>query len=316
LKHPFPKRWEPLIDDSLRLRKKSGDLGAVPALVFDPKCFIEQHGGRPVFRPAKDAVLMHLGHPMLRESLATFARLRFPGEKDWAAPSRWTVRQGKLAKGLDAIVLLTVEELATNELREPFHHWVRTLRVPVRGGQLGALEDYVPPARDRSGKQESPHADRTRESASELWLEIEAGIRGAIKAHATSLTSLVKTRLAQTGKVAQSEAEARYKSRLKEVEAAMKETTIAKLERERDQAKAALRQLTLIPELQREREEALMNVEAELQRRQSHYAELLELLKADQDRVIQRMLPKRFELRGGVQVFPVAVEIRMPEGRR
>jgi len=316
LKHPFPKKWEPLIDESLRLPSKSGDLGAVPLLVFDPKAFIELHGGRPVFRPAKDAVLMHLGHPMFRESLATFARLRFPGDKDFTAPSRWTIRRGKLDKGLEAVVLVTVEELAINELREPFHHWVRTLRLPIRGGQLGKAEEYTPPAKDRVSSNGADAPDSLREQASELWLDVQAALRGCLKSHSTQLTKQVHARLAETAKSAQREADALYKNRLKEVEAAMKETTLARLVKERDEIKADLQQLKLLPELLREQEEALQNIEDELQRRTSHYRDLLELLKADQDRVIRRMLPKRFELRGDVQVFPVAVELRLPEVRR
>jgi hypothetical protein len=61
-------------------------------------------------------------------------------------------------------------------------------------------------------------------------------------------------------------------------------------------------------------EQRIADLEEELRRRETHYRELLEYLKADQERVLERMLPRRYKLHGGVQVFPVAIEIRVPKG--
>ena len=47
------------------------------------------------------------------------------------------MRRGGVPAGTDAVVLLTIEELAVNDLRETFHHWVRTLALPVKKGALG-----------------------------------------------------------------------------------------------------------------------------------------------------------------------------------
>ena len=108
-----------------------------PRAVFDPKHFVQMLSGRPVFRPAKDTALLHLGHPLFRHALGLFARARFPGGHQGVSASRWTVRVGNIPLGFDALLLLTIEELAVNELREPFHHWVRTVRLPIRSGALG-----------------------------------------------------------------------------------------------------------------------------------------------------------------------------------
>jgi hypothetical protein len=97
------------------------------------------------------------------------------------------------------------------------------------------------------------------------------------------------------------------------VERAMSENTIAKLEKERDHLIADLRQLTLIDVDRRVQEDRLRDLEAELQRRSSHFKELLARLKAEQDRVLSLVLPKRYQLRQSAQVFPVAVEIRFLE---
>jgi hypothetical protein len=141
---PFPPQWADLIDDTLRLGGNghgSGSKGALRRLLFDPQGFIDQVGGRPVFRPKRDTVLLHMGHPMFKRTLTTFARARFPGT-DLEA-SRWTVRRGWVPEGADGLLLLTIEELAVNELRETFHHWVRTVTLPLVGGELGVSQRTV-----------------------------------------------------------------------------------------------------------------------------------------------------------------------------
>lgn len=92
----------------------------------------------------------------------------------------------------------------------------------------------------------------------------------------------------------------------------MSENTIAKLEKERDRLVNDLRQLSLIDIDRRAQEERLRDLDAELERRSSHFQGLLGRLKAEQDRVLTLMLPKRYQLRQSAQVFPVAVEIRLP----
>ena len=46
-------------------------------------------------------------------------------------------------------MLLTVEELAINDLKEPVHHWVRTYEFNLTGKTLGIPLSHVPP-RDSS----------------------------------------------------------------------------------------------------------------------------------------------------------------------
>jgi len=307
---PIPKRWEALIDDSLRLATERGDRGALPGLIFDAKQFVTDHGGRPVFRPTKDTVLLHLGHPMFREALTTFARLRFPGEKE-VVVSRWTARRGAVPPGAEALLLITVEELGINELREPFHHWVRTIRIPIRKGSLGEPEGYIAPAKE----QVSPAAldDDARRAALAAWGEVSLDVGPVLKKLATGLTTQLRELLSASGKRATAEEKKRYQHRLKEVEAAMRETTLAKLEKERDKLLAEQKQLSFLPEETRDLDTRIADLNEELHRRRTHYQELLDQLQADQERVLSRMLPRRYALHGDVQVFPVAIEIRLPE---
>ncbi|MFU8802656.1 MAG: DISARM system SNF2-like helicase DrmD, partial [Bradymonadaceae bacterium] len=113
--HPVPSDWRDLIDDTLRHDVDDrARVGALPELAFDADAMVEQIGKRKVFRHSKDTVLMHLGHPIFRQALARFARARFPNAGSLSA-TRWIARSGEVPDGAEALVLLTVEELAINE---------------------------------------------------------------------------------------------------------------------------------------------------------------------------------------------------------
>jgi SNF2 family DNA or RNA helicase len=321
LRHPLPPQWKDVIDESLRLdrgRRGSGlsrgsaaaKMGALPALIFDPAHFVQFIGKRPVFKPSKDTVLLHLGHPLFRQALNLFARARFSGGGKGAQASRWTVRFGKVPDRADALILLTVEELAVNELREPVHHWVRTLRLPVRSGSLGDPLPYVPPGDDSCSTRALDEEALRRASA--VWLEAEQEIKDLVKAIAGETTGRIEKHLTSTAKAALAEEREKFRHRIREVEQAMRETTIQKLERERDRLLAMMRQEELFAEFQRQMEAELQNLEEELSRRRHQYEELLGQLREEQTRVLERLLPGRYRLRGDAQVYPVGVEIRLP----
>ncbi|HPQ40239.1 MAG TPA: DISARM system SNF2-like helicase DrmD, partial [bacterium] len=105
-----PPAWEEIVNSTLRLRRKDTSIGALPSVVFNPEFFIQHDSGRPVFRPSKDTVLLHLGHPVFRHALNLFARARFPGGSAGFSATRWIVRHGELPPDTDALVILTVEE--------------------------------------------------------------------------------------------------------------------------------------------------------------------------------------------------------------
>lgn len=311
LRQPVPPRWKGIVDDALRVDHSGRNQGALPGLVFDPRHFIEVVSGRPVFRPSKDTVLLHLGHPLFRQALSLFARSRFPGGHQGEAPSRWTVRLGPVPADADALLLLTVEELAVNELREPFHHWVRTIRLPVRGGHLGDALDEAPPG-DVVPSEALVEQDAIRR-AQDIWLEVERDLPGALERMALQTTARIEGALASASKAALNDEKELFRHRLKEVERAMQETTLQKIERERDKLLGEMRQGALFPEFIREWEQKLRDLDEELYRRRHHYQELLEHLRTEQNRVLEKLLPRRYSLRGQVQVFPVAVEVRLSE---
>lgn len=311
---PLPSQWEPTIDGTVRRPGIGRERGPLPGLVFDANRLVEDVGGRPVFRPRKDTVLMHLSHPLFQRAIATLARARFPGDEAGKA-SRWCVRRTALPKGHTAHILLTIEELAINELREPFHQWTRTIVIPVKGDQL------VPalPHQSALALRLEPAAwdDRTVEEARSVWSEVEGDIRKLLRERATDLTTTIKDALTTAVADATKRENDRFASRQGEISVLIQRQSLQSLEAEIGRLKKEKEQGLLfdgslmLDELDR----SIQAKEEELRRRRGHYEELREQLKNERDRVINRIIPRRFALRGDAQVFPVAVEIRLPGGK-
>ena len=89
----------------------------------------------------------------------------------------------------------------------------------------------------------------------------------------------------------------------------------ARLAREIGQLAQRRRQGQLFDESERlaEIERSIEEKEEELGRRRHHYEEVREQLRRERTRILERLLPARFALAGSPQVFPVAVEVRLPE---
>ncbi|WP_428266022.1 DISARM system SNF2-like helicase DrmD [Haliangium sp.] len=329
LRQPVPGHWRALIDDHLRLPDSAaGQAGALPGLIFDPALFMVDIGARSVFRPSRDTTLLHLGHPLFRQALAAFARLRFPGAGDRLSASRWCVRRGPMSElpgvpaDADALILLSVEELAVNSLREPFHHWVRTLRLPVVAGELVPAASHQPPDADRDPAAQ-PGGDPVAEPVSAadlalartLWNDLAVDLRARVRDHAARVEEHIRAGLDQRRDHALAEAADRFTGRIKEVRAAMKRHSLSKLEREIRGLEKRHANLTLFPDMERDVAQRLRDLQDELARRVNHSEQLLALLEQEKERVLQRLLPARHSLRdGGVQVFPLTVEIRLPAG--
>lgn len=306
---PDLPRWKDVIDETVRRPIGTGGPGRVPYLAFSPKPFIETVEGRPVFRPRIDTAMMHLSHPLMHKAMGMLVRRRFPGPN---AVSRWTVRYGDVHEGAEAMVLLHVEELAVNELRETFHHWVRTFRLPVGLGEMGEPLPHKPALEFRSNR---PCRDwEAIEEARELLDALEPDLQEFVKEQARTLTERLHSQLNADGEQAREQEERRYQSRQGEVSALIEENTLAKLERE-------------IAQLNRERQQGrLFNVESELEeldrsiemkreeleRRKRHYEEVREQLARERERIIRYLLPRRYALQGEAQVFPLAVEVWLP----
>lgn len=313
---PVPMAWQELVDDTLRV-PTHGSLGALRGLCFDPRRMLRRIGKREVFQPRRDTVLMHLGHPIYRRALNAFARTRFPGAAAHGRATRWSVREGELSPGADALLLLTVEELAVNELRETFHHWVRTLSIPIRKRELGEPLPHVPARALRLDRTTMPTAQQVA-AARQIWEEIDSDVRDLLRAEAAALSERLAAALARDRNQADANERERFQQRQGEVSTLIERSTAQRLEREIAALKAESQQGVLFDRAARLRdlESSLEEREAEVRRRRQHYEELRDQLQIERERVLNGIIPRRFTLRGTAQIFPVALELRLPAESR
>ena len=301
--------WRDVIDTSVRI----GDMhGPVPQLAFGAEPFMQRIGDLRVFLPRHDARLMHLAHPLMRRALSVLARRRYPGDQQL---SRWTARFGDVPAGAEAVVLLSVEELAVNALRETFHCWVRTLAFPVQDGSLG---DPLPHAWAREHRRGDAVDATAQARAADILEDAHTHLRDYLATHERKLTGHLMQQLEADRSAARTREDERYLQRQGEVSELIEQSTLARLTREVEQLAAQRRQGQLFDEadqlaaIERSAEEK----GRELARRQQHYQELREQLQRERTRVLDQLLPKRFALAGTAQVFPVAVEVRLAGPRR
>jgi hypothetical protein len=301
--------WKDAIDDTIRRQLPNRTLGPVPRLTFSSRAFMQTIGDREVFRPRLDTLMLHLGHPLMQKAKGALTRRRFPGP---AAVSRWTARHDHVPEGADALIVLHMEELGINALRETFHHWIRTVRLPVYGNRLS---DALPaaPAADFRDARSCKDADAIQR-ARDVLDEFEFDLQQVVKNRKKELTREIAGKIQSDGDAAIKEADKRYKSRQGELSALIAENTMNKLEREINKLKVQRQQGVLFDAdayMDRLDRDIQMKQE-ELDRRRHHYDELRTQLTRERERILKDLLPRRYTLEGDAQVFPVAVEIRLP----
>jgi len=312
LVNPALPGWSEVVDESLRRPQQGGVPGPVSRLAFDAAPFIDDIGGRLVFSPRPDVLMAHLSHPMLQHAIAALTRRRFPGTGEEV--SRWTVRRAPLPAGMDALVLFSVEELAVNDLRETFHHWVRTIAFPVTRGTLGAPLPHASALSLRGARLTLDTAHH--EAARAIVDDIEHELKASITRHAAQLNRDLQAQLDATGRLARADEERRYRSRLAEVSSLISENTLARLEREIERLKVDRTQGMLFDEAQRldEIDRSIDEKRAEIERRTRHYTEVREQLDRERERMLRQVLPRRHAMAAAALVFPLAIDIRLPGG--
>lgn len=309
LLHPDLAGWKDVIDTTIRKRTHRNQLGSIPKLTFNIEPFRVDIGGRTVFRPSVNTILLHLGHPLVRKAIGTLNRKRFALQ---GALSRWTVRYGEVPPNAEAVIILYLEEIAVNELRETFHHWVSTVRLPIRAGKLGDPLDHLPSA--QLGDIQPCRDEDVIESARDLVVEVEPDLQAYIKKHEHDLTARLTEQLAEDHDRVHDEELQRFQSRQGELSTLIQENTLAKLEKEiktlrfRMQQGVLFRQEAELDSMER----SLEQKQEELERRRLHYEELRDQLSRERKRIMDIVLPRRHAMKGDAQIFPLALEVRFP----
>src|SRR5690606_15931735 len=95
-----------------------------------------------------------------------------------------------------------------------------------------------------------------------------------------------------------------FESRINEVAALRRNQSIERLRIEIEQRRDAARQYSLLEDVNERAEREIRELEDELERRKTHFGHLLERLKNEKQRILERVIPNRFSLRGDAQTFP------------
>ena len=312
LRHPDMPEWKNVIDRSVRQPHtgRSDSLSPVRQIAFGPAPFIERLGDLDVFKTRPDALLMHLAHPMMKRALGMLTRRRYPGE---GGVSRWTVRLGGVPSDAEALILLSIEELGVNALRESFHHWVRTIAFPVRDGRIGT--PLMDPSRDALGDGRATANSSDRDRARDLLGDADRDLRRWIHTHQDDLTQRLRSQLKTDETAARKRENKRYSQREGEVSTLIEQSTVRRLEREIGELKVKREQGQLFDEAGSldKLDHSIEQKEQEIERRRGHYEEIRHQLRRERSRILNLLLPARFKLAGKARVFPVTAEVRLPD---
>lgn len=314
-----PKGWEELVKSSLL-----DDRGNRPYLVFDPATFEQHINGLRTFRNEPDAVLLRLGHPVLRRAVHEIL-----GRVHEDATHRWSLGAAELPAGVEAVLVLHAELRAQNDLRENLHHEIVSIPFQWAGDRLLPLEarEWEPYA--TRTLQPLPHdraaAFHTR--LNQVWTRLAPTLHEALKHleedHQTLLAARAKvwkTELAAEGK-------AQFEARLKEITDQLSEKGIRRMEEkilaDQKQLLAARQQgQSMFEDMELERQEQLLTLEndlvakeqrvAFLEQRKAELHALRDQLQLAQDRWLNKILPRRYAIApGGLSVLPLAFEVRV-----
>ncbi len=298
--------WKDTIDENLRV----ADAGnALPRLTFSIEPFMKDKGGRKVFRNRPDVRMLHLGHPVMRKAANSLSRRRYPCGDE---VSRWTLRQGAVPTGAEAMIRLHYEEMAVNELRESFHCWVRTVDFPVVAGKLQAPLPHEPAIKKRLKPASLPTDISTVNRAQEIFEDVSADLRRFLRETSEELNARITAQLlADKAIVTKNEQEA-FQSRQGELSTLIRERTIEAKRRELDKLIQEQNQLLLFAEDKEQLDDSIEALQRYLKDDEIHYEELRIQLERERTRIIEYLIPKRYALDGSVQVYPIAIEIILP----
>lgn len=172
----------------------------------------------------------------------------------------------------------------------------------------------APGFHEYEGKGGFPPRRLTEHAIVQVLREHGGSVRIRDEATGWNIYELLKEQMAAAGiRVRQTEEE-RHRSRQGEVSSLIAETTLAKLEREVEQMRIRQKQGALLEEAEQlaALDRSIEEREAEIARRRRHHEEVRVQLDRERERFLKHLLPKRYAMSGAAQVFPVAVEVRLP----
>ena len=228
--------------------------------------------------------------------------------------NKWTVEKGELQGSISAVYTLFYQIALRNKLGERMDTGILRVPVVIDGGKIRALThaEREQISKVYASPLEPPELSTLMKQVVPGYLKVKQyaeSFRGDL------ISSLFEDNTAKLNADLQDEIlkqRALFTERKQSLDQYSDQKHVKRLRAELEQAVEKMKQLTFDPEINLENRLRVDDLKAdiEFQRQSNHVAILKERLEKEEERVIQRVLPRRYALEEeGVEVMPVAVHI-------
>ncbi len=303
-----PARWEGLARQTLTIGSRTDRM----ELVFDAALVEEEISGRRVMRIKKHQVLMRLGHPIMRQAMATLSRqLHDPEGRN--AIFRWSV--AALQKtGFESLLIFHYTLTAINELREPLHDEVLTAVFRIEGDNIQLVEDQFKQIVLQTQLHQIKSSERL-ESWTRIfrarWFQYKSGLEKYLERTETEMRKSFTERVNAAMKLEMDSAKESYRYRLKELQDRSREKELEKVAKELLKEQKEANQPSLFQEIEEETKYRLNELEEQMTVLRQDVERTRELLENERKYRLEYVLPKRFQIRE-VRVLPLALTFVVP----
>jgi len=303
-----PPRWESLAKQTLTVGSQTDRM----EIVFDATLVEEKDSGRRIMRLDKHQCLMRLGHPIMRQAMATLCRqLHDPNSKQ--PIFRWSIA-GMKGSGFEALLVYHHTLTAINQLREPLHDEVRATVFRIEGDSLTPVDAEFEHRVLHSQLYPIKSADSREDWVRTLrghWY----GHSEALKAYSDDQKSSWETDFTERAKLAlereANDTKASYKHRIAELRNRSRDKEIEKLAKHLIEEQREALQRRLFEEIQEDAKARVANIEEQMAVLKQDVERTRTVLELERDRRIKEILPNRFAIRE-VRVLPLAVMYVVP----
>ncbi len=281
-------------------------------LVFDASLVEDEASGRRVMRLKKHQVLLRLGHPIMRQAMATLAR-QLHEPKGHNAIYRWSVAALRNS-GFEALLAFHYTVTAINELREPLHDEVITTVFRVEGDRLVPvgdafaktvlLSEFLP---IKSSKRQEEWVRTLRGK----WFRHKGDLEAFLQAEEQSRLTLLRKRAEVAQRRETEAAKEGYRYRLLELQERSRDQEISQLGKALARQQAEAMQPSLFEDITEETRGRVQALEEQIALLKHDVERTRELLTRERDQRLKVVLPKRFALRE-VRVLPLALVYLIP----
>jgi superfamily II DNA or RNA helicase len=306
-----PPRWEGLARQTLTVGSRTDRM----ELVFDAAHVEKEENGRLIMRLKKHQVLLRLGHPIMRQAMATLCRQLHDPSRDGVF--RWSL-SALHRSGFDALLVFHYTVTAINELREPLHDEVFSTVLRVEGDRLVQVDhDFqrlVLSSEFHPVKSSKRREDWIRTLRGH-WFRHKSELETFLRQQEINQRDILEARAKTSLQRELESAKESYRYRLRELQDRSREQELGKLAKALVRERVEAEQPRLFAEFQVEAQLKVQEIEEQMAVLRQDVDRTRELLTKEQDHRMKVVLPKRFALlegSQGVRVLPLALNYVVP----